>query len=200
MEYIYEEHNALSKKVCQSIIKKFENDSRTEIGRSVGGVDTKLKRRTDLDIDIHNNWNIESKYINDVFYTVYQKYINHLKLYVFEDQKDIASNLLMNRSIVKTCSILGKYKLGDYFKWHIDYTPNENRLCNCIIYLNENEACTEFLNGIKIKPEAGKVVFFPSTWTYAHRSQPVENGDKYVITCFVMLVQPPQPMITFKTT
>ncbi len=89
MEYIYEEHNALSKKVCQSIIKKFENDSRTEIGRSVGGVDTKLKRRTDLDIDIHNNWNIESKYINDVFYTVYQKYINHLKLYVFEDQKDI---------------------------------------------------------------------------------------------------------------
>jgi hypothetical protein len=51
--------------------------------------------------------------------------------------------------------------------------------------LNENEACTEFLNGKKIKPEPGKIVFFPTTWTYAHRGQPIEKGNKYIVTGFI---------------
>jgi len=60
-----------------------------------------------------------------------------------------------------------------------------DRILNFIIYLNENESCTEFLNGRKIKPQFGKIAFFPSTWTYTHRCQPIKQGYKYVLTGFI---------------
>jgi hypothetical protein len=187
MEYIHEERNVLPKTFCQELIEKFESDSRKRPGKLLNGrVDTTSKKCTDLAIERITGWDVESKRLNDAFHTAFRNYQNNLKLNVFgEDKANIVDYIFNNPNTFRTGFLMGRYGVGGHFKWHIDYRSNENRLCNCIIYLNENEACTEFLNGKKIKPEAGKIVFFPTTWVHAHRGQKVEKGYKYVITCFI---------------
>jgi hypothetical protein len=80
-----------------------------------------------------------------------------------------------------------RYKVGDFFDWHVDSLSGVNRIFAFIIYLNENDGCTEFLNGKKVKPEPGKIAFFPTTWTYPHRGQEIKVGTKYIITGFVAI-------------
>jgi len=187
MEYIHEERNMLPKAFCRELIEKFESDSKKQEGKvGLGHVDTTNKKRTDLMIGKYNDWMVKCDRIDKAFHTAFRNYQNNLKLNVFGvDKAYIVDQIFDNPNTIKSGFVMGRYGVGDHFNWHIDYTPNENRLCNCIIYLNENEACTEILNGKKIKPEPGKIVFFPSTWTYSHCGQKVEKGYKYVITCFI---------------
>jgi hypothetical protein len=190
MEYIHEERNVLSKTFCRELIDKFESDSRKKKGTStsngvVNHVD-KLKKCTDLEICRYDDWMVECKRIDKAFHTAFRNYQNNLKLNVFgEDKANIVDYIFNNPNTIKSGFLMGRYGVGGHFNWHIDYFPFEECICNFIIYLNDHETCTEFLNGKKIKPEAGKVTFFPSTWTYGHCSQPVEEDNKYIITCFI---------------
>ena len=187
MEYIHEERNVLSKTFCRELIDKFESDSRKRTGNVLGGhVDTTLKKCTDLVIEHITDWKLEINRLDKAFHTAFRNYQNNLKLNVFgEDKANILDKIFNNPSTIRSGFLFGRYDVGGLFNWHIDYYPGEKCICNCIIYLNDNETCTEFLNGKKIKPEAGKVAFFPSTWTYGHCGQPVEEGNKYIITCFI---------------
>ena len=183
MEYIYEAHDMLPKTFCRELIEKFESDSRKKEGITSGGTVRKIKKRTDLPIESITGWGVETNRLKEVFNTAFIDYQNYLKLNVFGEEKaHIVDNLFNNPYTIRTSFQMGRYDVGGYFKWHIDYEPFENRMCNFIFYLNDHEACTEILNGKKIKPEAGKISFFPTTWTYAHRGQPIEKGNKYVIT------------------
>jgi len=190
MEYIYEAHNMLPKTFCKEIIEKFESDSRRGPGKLQSGVvDDREKKSTDLNIEQNTGWGIESNHINDAFNTAFIQYLNYLKFNIFGQEKAlIVDHLLVGKNIDRTTFLCRKYQVGDFFKWHIDYNLANagNRLCNIIIYLNDHEACTEFLNGKKIKPEAGKIVFFPTTWVHAHCGQIIENGAKYIITSFII--------------
>jgi len=187
MEYIYEAHNMLPKTFCQEMIEKFESDSRRRQGETQSGaVDHTLKKCTDLSIEAITDWGVESKHLDDAFNTAFIDYQNYLKLNVFgEDKAHIVDQLFVGKNVVRNSLTFRKYQVGDYFKWHIDYLHSADRICNFIIYLNDHEACTEFLNGKKIKPEAGKIVFFPTTWVHAHCGQTIEKGNKYMVTSFL---------------
>ena len=53
------------------------------------------------------------------------------------------------------------------------------------VYLNDVEEGgeTEFLyQGVKLKPETGKLVIFPTSYMYPHRGNPIYKGEKYIIT------------------
>jgi hypothetical protein len=190
MEYIHEERNMLSKTFCKEIIEKFESDSRKKEGITNYGTVSKMKKRTDLSIDAITGWGVESKRLYDTFLTAFRNYQNNLKLNVFGEEKSyIVDQIFNNPNLTITGFLMGRYGVGGHFKWHIDCTHEEERICNFIIYLNDHEACTEFLNGKKIKPEAGKIVFFPTTWVHAHRGQIIEKGNKYVITVFLTYVK-----------
>jgi hypothetical protein len=191
MEYIHEQRNVLSKTFCRELIDKFESDSRKYKGM-IGidrVVDTRFKECTDLPIENITGWGVESKHLDDAFNTAFIDYKNYLKLNVFgEDTVHILEKVFPHPNVNRTSFLFGRYGVDGHFFWHTDNNNdhNEERICNCIIYLNDNEACTELLNGKKIKPEAGKIVFFPTTWVHAHRAQTVEKGFKYIITCFII--------------
>ena len=188
MEYIYEAHDMVPKTFCKEMIEKFESDSRKQQGELQSGhVDTTMKKCIDLDIGGCPQWEVQNGRLHGIFMTATRNYINSLKLNVFgEDREDIVKQLFSAPGGVKVNAFkMGRYDVGGLFNWHIDCISSVDRICNYIIYLNENEACTEFLNGKKIKPEPGKIVFFPTTWTYAHRGQPIEKGNKYIVTGFI---------------
>lgn len=187
MEYIYEMPNMLPKTLCQEIIEKFESDSRRRPGElQSGAINPKVKKCTDLSIEAITGWGTQTTRINNAFNEAFVGYQNYLKSNIFgEDKAYIVDDLLTGPNVVRNTFVLRKYQVGDFFDWHIDHNPSTGRICNFIIYLNDHEACTEFLNGKKIKPEAGKIVFFPTTWVHAHRGQVVEKDAKYMIPSFI---------------
>jgi hypothetical protein len=187
MEYIYEAHNILPKTLCKEMIEKFESDSRRRQGETQSGaIDHTLKKCMDLSIEAITDWGVESKRLNDAFNIAFIDYQKNLKLNIFGEEKaHIVDQIFSGKNVVRNTFTFRKYQVGDYFKWHIDYGHSMSRICNFIIYLNDHEACTEFLNGKQIKPEAGKIVFFPTTWVHAHRGQTIEKGAKYMVTSFI---------------
>ena len=93
----------------------------------------------------------------------------------FQIQKYIANHGLYN------------YHHDTYFiKNNNSYT--QMRILAFIWYLNtvDEGGETEFFNGrLKIKPEKGKLLIFPATWTYLHRGKMPISGDKYILTGWV---------------
>jgi len=56
------------------------------------------------------------------------------------------------------------------------------RVLSSVIYLNDNYEGgeIEFINSkVKIKPEAGSIIFFPSNFLYVHEVYPITNGTRY---------------------
>ena len=176
------------KALCKEIIEKFESDSRKRQGElGNGSVDTTVKNCVDLHIGRWPQWKVQNDRLVGIFMTAYKKYKTNLKINVFGEDKAYIVDQIFNQPNTSVSGFqMQRYDVGGLFKWHIDFDPSINRICNFIYYLNDHEACTEFLNGKKIKPEAGKIVFFPTTWVHAHCGQPVEKGNKYIITGFII--------------
>jgi hypothetical protein len=83
------------------------------------------------------------------------------------------------------------YPIGDgaYHAYHCE-RPNSHEVMTVrhlvfMTYLNDvaEGGETEFLNQkLKIKPEKGLTVIWPSDWTYTHRGLPSNSDIKYIVT------------------
>lgn len=81
-----------------------------------------------------------------------------------------------------------RYESGQKYDEHFDGYTYTGRSVSAIIYLNEDfdGGETEFVNfGIKIKPSAGSMILFPSSYPYSHFAHPVFNGSKYAIVTWI---------------
>lgn len=81
-----------------------------------------------------------------------------------------------------------KYSGGQECKEHADGDTSTGRSVSAIIYLNNNYegGDVEFVNfGVKIKPEPGMLLLFPSNYPYAHIAHPVTSGTKYAIVTWL---------------
>lgn len=79
---------------------------------------------------------------------------------------------------------------GGYHIWHSDNHGRQycTRLTVFSLYLNtvEEGGETEFLyQGIRIKPEQGTLIIWPSGFTHTHRGNPPLSGTKYIVTGWV---------------
>jgi len=192
MEYIYEAHDIIPHALCEEIIEKFENDLDTYKGRIGIGeqdVNEELKKTRDLCIYDKPEWKSMYEQIERYLAVGIHKYFEYLfhgpfggiTCFIRDTFRDDTDNINVSGLQVQ------RYKVGDFFNWHVDSLSGVNRIFAFIIYLNDNDGCTEFLNGKKVKPEPGKIAFFPTTWTYPHRGQEIKVGTKYIITGFVFV-------------
>jgi predicted 2-oxoglutarate/Fe(II)-dependent dioxygenase YbiX len=81
-----------------------------------------------------------------------------------------------------------RYTPGQHFAVHTDHGFSYTCTLSSVMYLNDDynggEIWFPYLN-IKFKPEAGDIIFFPSTFIYAHASEKVTSGTKYsAVTMF----------------
>ena len=76
-----------------------------------------------------------------------------------------------------------RYGEGTEYKSHFDGgLAGINRVISAICYLNDdyNGGEIEFVNfKVKIKPEPGMLILFPSNFPYTHIAHPVTKGTKY---------------------
>jgi predicted 2-oxoglutarate/Fe(II)-dependent dioxygenase YbiX len=81
-----------------------------------------------------------------------------------------------------------KYGEGEEYKQHFDGLTHSGRAISAICYLNDDYEGgeLEFPHfGVKLKPQAGMLLLFPSNFAYAHIAHPVTKGTKYALVTWL---------------
>jgi hypothetical protein len=116
-----------------------------------------------------------------------QKLVNNLWSDLRKAQDDAVKdycnrfNVKMNYWEVMNCIRYGK---GQHFQEHADHGFSYSATVSLVAYVNDDyEGGNLFFPkiGLDIKPKAGDLYIFPSTYLFSHRAMPVEDGMKFSI-------------------
>jgi predicted 2-oxoglutarate/Fe(II)-dependent dioxygenase YbiX len=81
-----------------------------------------------------------------------------------------------------------KYRSGEEYKRHYDGGTRVGRAISAVCYLNKDYEGGEIEFPhfkIKIKPEPGMLILFPSNYAYSHIAHPVTDGTKYAMVTWI---------------
>lgn len=107
----------------------------------------------------------------------------HLAQDVFVCAVDYAKENGFEFSHMEGISIIEYPANQGFYDRHVDAGPDFPRSMSALLYLNDVEEGGETWFdkfGLAIKPEAGKLVLFPSNYAYSHQALPPVSNDKYV--------------------
>ena len=186
MEFIYECDDVFPVDFCNRVIDKFEKSNLKFKGTIGDSITSSIKQSTDLRMYDEPEWVEEEKYFHDMIRKAMKKYETFLlKMDVDDQVKKLMSDILIESHVYPPQ--IQRTEPNEYYHWHHDQSRNSHwKLFTYIIYLNDVEedsgGTTEFSCGKNIQPKAGKIIFFPSTWTYFHRGKTLEKGIKYIAT------------------
>tara|TARA_B110000483_G_scaffold144619_1_gene172629 strand:- start:213 stop:881 length:669 start_codon:yes stop_codon:yes gene_type:complete len=199
-KYILEIPNFMSSDLCESIVKRFENDNRKIEGfftYLVGDqLVTRKKNSTELTTNIYTDWVDISQILFDYTRKVYEEYSKYLES-TFSGYGDprypVYDGLLKNQKQM-CCTGFPIQRIGGegkMYDWHHDGDLTKPKFIQIIFYLNtlqENQGgCTEFIDGRKVRPEVGKVLVYPCSWTFPHKGGEILDGYKYICTTTVSI-------------
>jgi hypothetical protein len=195
--YIYTNSQSINKDLCVRIMNMFEEQEEGKYdGLTHGGLNKKVKDTKDYVIDNKDEkWSKVHKFLKDELNRNLKIYLDNLnKNPIFDDKEltNIKYSYFDGTRMMSKTFMVQKYKKqeGRYI-FHNDYSVENNpdrdikyRAITYLWYLNnvEEGGETEFSNNMKIKPEQGKLLLFPATWTYVHRGKMPISDDKYIIT------------------
>tara|TARA_A200000113_G_scaffold225351_1_gene245928 strand:- start:68 stop:652 length:585 start_codon:yes stop_codon:yes gene_type:complete len=181
--YIREYPNAFSKDFCENVIERFETMNRNnQTSAYDGSVRYNQDTRVVYDWAPHYNMFYHDPELCIKFYETVNKYYNEQYCKEFSVLKDSVV-----KHTPKGMSVQRNGPKEAYHIWHVENNDKASgdRVSVYMLYLNtvKEGGETEFLyQGIKTKPTAGKLVFFPATWQHPHRGNPIYEGYKYIIT------------------
>ncbi len=104
--------------------------------------------------------------------------------------RDYSANTdTVNIGYLKDSFFIRKYSTGTGMGTHYDRYPDADNqtLLSAVVYVNDDYEGGEIFfpdYDLAIKPEAGSILFFPSTEDYLHESKPVGQGRKIMIPIF----------------
>ena len=177
-DFIYIERDALPRSFCNNVIEKFEQDDRKRQGQVGSGVHLEIKRSSDLSITELEDW----KSYDQAFFRCLN---NGLKKYVRFLPEEYTIHKALSEIKNDTGYQIQRTQPGDYYIWHHDQSAT--RMVTFIWYLNDikDGGYTEFIDGTRIQPEAGKLIIFPATWDFLHRGVSPKTETKYLCTGWV---------------
>lgn len=184
MEFIFEIENSLPSDLCNKIIDLFEDEPIKYEGVDYGNQDSSIKYKISTDYKIND---IDYKW-KDIYYKLHNALDLGLKEY-FSYIQTLYPYIRFSSYLQNTGFQIQKTKPGERFLWHNDtyYTSDYHRILTYIWYLNtlSNDECGETVfSNRAIKPLQGKLIIFPSTWTYWHQGN-IPMKTKYICTGFI---------------
>jgi len=199
--YFYINQNSLSHEICNDIINYFEIEENGKYeGNTGGGLRKDIKDTLDFQIPSKNeknkpHWNkirdlLERELNNNI-----KNYVKKINDVITVDEENSNNKYKVFDKFVSfdTIQIQRYTKLKGRYIYHQDFLPiwkdKKYRVITFLWYLNDvvEGGETEFWATHRIKPEAGKLLFFPATWTYPHRGMMPISNDKYIITGWIYL-------------
>lgn len=171
---ILELPNFVDSEICKTLINRFQVSDSKVPSSSVEDYFSDARETSVLNISENSNWKEEDEVIFGCFNSAVSDYLEHF------DFKQV--NLIDNGYL------LHEYPIGHGCKEHSDAGSHFlSRLLTGIIFLNNVEVGGELVFpslDITIKCEEGKLVIFPSHFTYRHLVKEVESNNKYIIVTF----------------
>ena len=186
-DFIWSKEESLSESFCDNMIKKFDESNHQQYDGKMGTgvVDPWVKQTKDLVLGSNlDDWQEE----DDILYKSLTNGLDEYSAYL-----DSIHPSLVFSSFIKlhdTGFQIQRYEPEGFYEWHHDWTMNNDcsRVWPFIWYLNtiENKdgGYTQFIDGTKVQPKAGKLILFPATWNYLHRAFP-PKVRKYIATGWV---------------
>ena len=148
MEYIYEVHDIVPRALCEEIIEKFENDLDTykgRVGRGEQSVNEEVKKTLDLNLFNKVEWESINSQLERCLAAGISKYFEYLLINAFHGDDHHILEKMFGDNITITNFQVQRYKVGDYFRWHVDDKIGDKRLLAFIIYLNDNEEIQKYM-------------------------------------------------------
>ena len=199
--YFYINQNSLSPEICNDIINYFEIEETGKYeGNTGGGLRKDIKDTLDFQIPAKNeknklHWNkIRNLLEKELNYNV-KKYVKKINdaITINEENSDKKYKVFDKFVSYDKMQIQRYTKQKGRYIYHQDFLSiwedKKYRIITFLWYLNNvaEGGETEFWTTHRIKPEAGKLLFFPATWTYPHRGMMPISNDKYIITGWIYL-------------
>lgn len=179
--FVFERPHALPGSFCDEVVRRFEAQPeyhRAGVIGQTGLHDAGTKKTTDLVASDKPDW----KDIDEMLFRS-----------VAAALREFREGFPFFKGPFKDLGYqVQRYREGEYYHWHIDGGSHQfsQRQLVALWYLNDVPGPggeTEFLyQGIKIRPEKGKLVLFPPFWTHEHRAVQLEHGVKYIATTWVV--------------
>jgi len=164
--------------VCKNMVDLFKSiPEHHRPGQLEGGIDESKKKSTDVVLAIPSNNKVIVEYLGEL-----EKCINLYKKVYPELEYNYSSWAPHNAFLIQW------YKPNEcYSSLHCERNTwlNSNRMLVFMTYLNTVTDCgeTEFkYQNVKIKPEEGLTLIWPSDFTHIHRGIPSPSQDKYIAT------------------
>jgi hypothetical protein len=202
--YFYVNPISISQELCKTIINMFDSDKNKYEGVTFGGLNKNIKETHDLVIPNTPNktgfdkWNKIQKFLEKELAKNTKEYVkmldntvnmNHEKENTTEVYNTFASDKLTNECFMvqRYSKQKGRYIYHNDFR--CDWDSKKYRVITYLWYLNtvEEGGETEFWGTHTIKPERGKLLLFPASWTFPHRGKMPLSHDKYIITGWLYL-------------
>jgi hypothetical protein len=99
-----------------------------------------------------------------------------------------ASRYYLNEGLWHEPYSILKYDQGEEYKPHYDGHTAIGRTISAVCYLNNDYEGgeIEFVHHkVKIKPEPGMLILFPSNFAYTHIAHPIKKGTKYLLVTWI---------------
>lgn len=177
------QYQAKETSFCDGLIKYFNNSNSTGPGTILNKdgavlIDALVKDNMSLTLDLANN----EKQIND--------YLLILKACADEYKKEfVYCDKYAPWGICEPAAILKYNAFSNGFIYHTERfsskLPSVNRHLVFMTYLNDVPVGGEtefFYQKIKVRPQKGLTLIWPSDWTHTHRGNPLLEHDKYIIS------------------
>ena len=201
-KFVVEIPNVLSKDLCASMVRRFENDVRKKHGYYYYNIDGNSVERDKTNMELLVTGTEGWMDIDRIFQTksreVFVDYMRYLQdKFDYGVEHHVYDREIDNsKTIYNTGFPIQRIDKGGCYEWHHDGDPFMSYFVQIIFYLNDLEedqgGCTEFIDGRKVKPEAGKVLIYPCSWTVPHTGGEVKYGSKYICTTTIGFVPPNQ--------
>jgi len=180
MNHIQIYDNMLSKEGCQHIIDYFESNINLSFkGYAAGKVDIKTKDSQDLTLRLEYPRNEGEYKINEYIIQSLQKgtkkYRNKFRLL----------DMMVGTWHVDDRFNIQRFDEGQgYHGVHCEHSKDAcNRMLVWMIYLNNAKCGTRFYEPRRdVKAKQGRLVMWPSYWTYPHSGITPNKGKKYIVT------------------
>ena len=189
-DLIWVKEQSLTQDFCNQVVNKFETDpyrKAGEVDQNNPRVDKNLKITIDTTITHRIAWREE----DEVLYKALGKALYEYEIHLQKTSKGKWNLHPSDGYQVKdTGYMVQKYEPNGFYNWHHDWCINEgwSRIYTYIWYMNtikeEDGGWTEFIDGTRIQPKVGSILFFPATWTYVHRGY-TTKVPKYIVTGWI---------------
>jgi hypothetical protein len=102
----------------------------------------------------------------------------------FDNVMDIYKEKFNIKLDFKEAMLFVKYGEGHHFATHVDHGANYSLAVSALAYLNDDYEGGELgfpILDLEIKPKAGDIVVFPSSYIYSHKVNVVKSGTRYSV-------------------